>query len=171
MSNLVMLVVTIVLMGVFAAVTMDYLGSDINSQGKDAIKVGIEGNLQQVNNALKIASLRSGGIPSDFDPNSTDPDVNFLLGQKYLTTMPDVAAGGSWAVSGNNLSYRVPDTGTSIALLVLEESCYDMNAAAGYTYISTDPDVHAMSFDNTKYAPLCTMAGLPDGVPCCYEAP
>ena len=123
MSNLIILVVSVILLGIMGAITMDYLGSGVTDSSKNADASGLISQAQQIASAVRMDTVQELTAAASLDELKT---------RRYLTATP-VSPLGTWGmvagshvfVTSGNISDDTCDRVNTVA-----NKSFDVTAAA-----------------------------------------
>lgn len=118
MSNLIILVVSIILMGIVGAITVDYLGTGVTDSSTDAKASGLVAQAGQIAGAAKLYKAKNTANPAD---------IAALVTANLLSSNPVPPTTGTWTydTTNNVIHLTVANTGLT------DEVCDKVNTLSG----------------------------------------
>ncbi len=152
MGNLIIIIISILLIVVTSAITMDYSGDIYTSRSVEGEAAKMRNERNQIIAAMEVFRSDGNDLKSMF--KFTD-----LTKYGYLTKVPD-----GW-IAEDSYAYRELDRDDPGSMAV----CWVANRQDGYKYFQTDIDTYPVPKDSEKAIPYCDKEGIPSTLPCCIN--
>lgn len=152
MSNLILLIISILLIAIVAGATLFYGDERFTRSKIEAEASSYINESTQIQSAVVLYKSKGNTI----DPSLT---IGQLVSEGYLENLPN-----AWA-PGQNVFHRAMEGDDEKNQPV----CYEANSMAGYQFYSSES--HTVPYVNDNYfaIPQCDYPGLESSVPCCVN--